>query len=84
MELGSTLVLTKSINPSIDYEEIDETDYSAGVRSAMEKNINSRGGDICLLDILDTYEWHNLRTLSTDTLISVLAKRSILEFASNT
>jgi hypothetical protein len=54
MDVGSTLVLTKIINPAIDYEEIDETDYSYGVRSAMAKNISSRGGDVCLLDILDT------------------------------
>ena len=54
MDFGSTLILTKAMDPSVDYEEIDETDYSSGVRQAMQKNIDARGEGLCLLDLIDT------------------------------
>lgn len=55
MDFGSTFALSKTVNPAVDFEEIDESDYSAGVRTALDKNINSRGNNMCLLDIFDTY-----------------------------
>lgn len=55
MDFGSTFALSKTVNLAVDFEEIDESDYSAGVRTALDKNINSRGNNMCLLDIIDTY-----------------------------
>jgi hypothetical protein len=55
MEFGSAVALSKTVNPAKDVEEIDESDYSAGVRVALDRNIKSRGDNMCLLDIMDTY-----------------------------
>lgn len=55
MEFGSAFALSQSVNPAVNFEEIDETDYSGGVRVAMERNISSRADNMCLLDIIDTY-----------------------------
>ncbi|KAF8577748.1 ras-domain-containing protein [Ramaria rubella] len=54
MEFGSAFVLSKPIDFNVDYEEIDVKDYSAGVRTAMHKNMSSREPGMCLLNILDT------------------------------
>jgi hypothetical protein len=53
MDFGSAFALSNTVRAS-DVEEIDETDYSAGVLSAMNKNVSSRGDNVCLLDIIDT------------------------------
>ncbi|KIJ57183.1 hypothetical protein M422DRAFT_219076 [Sphaerobolus stellatus SS14] len=69
MESGSALVLIKAIDPSIHYEEIDETDYSVGVREAMQKNLDSREEGLCFIELIDTAgqeEYSSLRERSMD------------------
>lgn len=55
MEFGSAFILSTPINPAVDFEEIDETDYTAGIRSNRQRNMETRGEGMCLLDIIDTY-----------------------------
>ncbi|KZV89837.1 hypothetical protein EXIGLDRAFT_721010 [Exidia glandulosa HHB12029] len=54
MEFGSDFVLTVPVDPKADYEEIDESDYSATVQRAPQISSNQSNPDMCFLDILDT------------------------------
>lgn len=55
MDFGSNVVLAKPIDPAVDYDEIDETDYTEAIRARMQKRWAGQEEEgVCLLDLLDT------------------------------
>jgi hypothetical protein len=54
MDFGSSFVLSQTITKD-DYEEVENVDYNAALEVNMEKNVQMRGEDVCIISTLDTF-----------------------------
>jgi hypothetical protein len=54
MDFGSAFVLSRTVTKD-EYEEVENVDYNAALEVYMEKNVQKRDGDVCLISTLDTF-----------------------------
>jgi len=54
MDFGSSFVLSQTITKE-DYEEVEGVDYNATLDVSMEKNVQKRDDDVCMISTMDTF-----------------------------